>query len=130
MTTWTEQPDFRSLQRWLFVYVALLGSLSKYDRVWRSLHTATGRQRFRASGTLQLHWRQRRPRWSAAVNNGTAMPMAAVLGACGIFRIRVVPLSGFEGNLQRLCEREPKRATTASYGHYFRLWYVNKLNEE
>jgi MFS transporter, DHA1 family, multidrug resistance protein len=69
----------------LFVYVALLGFL--YPNTTALALAPQGHRAGSASallGTMQFTLAATAASVVGAVNNGTAMPMAAVLGACGI----------------------------------------------
>ena len=85
MTTWTGTAGLPVTAALLFVYVALLGFL--YPNTTALALAPHGHRAGSASallGTLQFTLAATAASLVGAVNNGIAMPMAAVLGACGI----------------------------------------------
>src|SRR6267142_1619252 len=85
MTTWTGLAGLLVTAALLFVYVALLGFL--YPNTTALALAPHGHRAVSASallGTLQFTLAATAASLVGAVNNGTAMPMAGVLGACGI----------------------------------------------
>jgi len=115
--------DFRSLQRCCSLRrIAGIPSIQIRPRL-RSLHHG-----HRAGPALPRFWERLQFTLAAtaglagpaAVNNGTAMPWPAVLGALWHFRIRCVPALWFRGNLPRCANASQRqRDLQRSYVTYF-----------